>query len=446
MKKVLIITYYWPPSGGAGVQRWLKFIKYLREFGWEPIVYTPENPEAPAIDNSLLKDVPANITVLKQPIWEPYNLYKGFIGQKKGEKINAGFLTEKKKPGLAEKISVWIRGNWFIPDARKFWIKPSVKFLSEYLKKNPVDALVSTGPPHSMHLIALGLKKQLDIPWLADFRDPWTTIDFYDKLMLTRSSDERHKKLELEVLKKADTVLTIGWHIANSLEKIIDRKIDIITNGFDEDDFPTSPLTPLLQERGAPNIKLDEKFSISHIGAMNTDRNPKVLWAALSELLAENENLKKDLKIHFIGKTDYSVLNDLDKFQLSPYVTKTEYLPHAKTTEAMQTSQVLLLALNNTPNTLGVISGKLFEYIAAKRPILAIGKEDGDAARIIKETGAGTICDFTDKEKMKTEISRMYELFRQKNLNVVSSNISNYSRKAQTGKLSEILNQMSGTK
>ncbi len=431
MKKVLIITYYWPPSGGAGVQRWLKFVKYLHGFGWEPVVYTPENPEAPAVDNSLLRDIPKDITVIKRPIWEPYDLYKSFIGHKKGEKINAGFLTEKKKPGLAEKISVWIRGNWFIPDARKFWIKPSVKFLSEYLKKNPVDAIVSTGPPHSMHLIALGLKKQLNISWLADFRDPWTDIDFYDKLMLTKSSDEKHKKLEREVLNKADTVLTIGWHMAEGFKKIVDRKFEVITNGFDEDDF-------LKKE----NV-LDQKFSISHIGAMNADRNPKMLWAALSELLAENENLRKDLKINFIGKMDYSVLNDLEKFKLSSYVTKTEYLPHEKTTAAMQGSQVLLLALNNTHNTLGVISGKLFEYMAAKRPILAIGKENGDAARILKETGAGTICDFEDKSRMKAEISRMYELFRQKNLQVLSFNTSNYSRKIQTEKLADLLNALS---
>ncbi|TAL62891.1 MAG: glycosyl transferase family 1 [Bacteroidetes bacterium] len=447
MKKVLIITYYWPPSGGAGVQRWLKFVKYLRVFGWEPVVYTPENPESPAMDDSLLKDIPKGLTVIKTPIWEPYNLYKGFIGQRKGEKINAGFLTEKKKPGLAEKISVWIRGNWFIPDARKFWIKPSVNFLSEYLSNNPVDAIVSTGPPHSMHLIALALRKKFNIKWLADFRDPWTNIDFYDKLLLTKSSDHKHKKLEHEVLKNADAVLTVGWHMADSFKKIVNRKYEVITNGFDEDDFQTSPhLTPALSkgEGGIPEER--GVFSISHIGAMNADRNPKMLWAALNELLTENDGLKKDLKINFIGKTDYSVLNDLNKWQLSPYVTKTEYLPHTKTTKAMQSSQVLLLALNNTPNTLGVISGKLFEYIAAKRPILSIGKENGDAARIIKETGAGTICDFEDKTKIKTEISRFYELFKQKKLSITLADTSAYSRRNQTEALAGILNHLTEKK
>ena len=430
MKKVLIITYYWPPSGGAGVQRWLKFVKYLREFGWEPIVYTPENPEAPAVDESLLKDIPRNLTVIKRPIWEPYNLYKNFIGQKKDEKINAGFLTEKKKPGLAEKISVWVRGNWFIPDARKFWIKPSIKFLSDYLKRNPVDTIISTGPPHSMHLIALGLKKKLNLPWLADFRDPWTNIDFYDKLMLTKASDVKHKKMELDVLKNANIITAIGWSMADDLKKICNRKIEVITNGYDEDDFSKNVVAP------------DSKFSISHIGAMNSDRNPKALWSALEELLKENKDLQSDLKINFIGKVDYSVFDDLENLGLTKYVTKTEYLLHSQVTEEMCSSQILLLALNNTPNTLGVISGKLFEYIAARRPILAIGREEGDAARIIHETETGVICNFSDKEKMKAEIKKMYSLYKEKKLLVSEKNIVQYSRMQKTKILSSLLNSI----
>ncbi|MFI5134679.1 MAG: hypothetical protein ACHQD9_02380, partial [Chitinophagales bacterium] len=186
MKKVLILTYYWPPSGGAGVQRWLKMVKYLPQFGWQPIVYTAKDAEYPIHDPSLEKDVPKEAEVIRQKIWEPYDLYKKFIGQKKEEKVYSGFLSEKKKPGFAQRASVWIRGNLFIPDARCFWIKPSRKFLISYLKKNPVDAMVSTGPPHTTHMIALGIKKKLNIPWIVDFRDPWTQIDFYNQLHLTR--------------------------------------------------------------------------------------------------------------------------------------------------------------------------------------------------------------------------------------------------------------------
>jgi len=195
MKKALIITYYWPPSGGAGVQRWLKFVKYLREFGWEPIVYTPENPEFPEIDESLYSDIPENLTVIKTPIREPYTAYKKFIGRTKKEKINAGFLSEKKRNPFLENISVWIRGNFFIPDARLLWIKPSVKFLLKYLTGNPVDIIISTGPPHSMHIIAMKLNESLKLPWVADFRDPWTNIDFYKDLKLTSWADSRHHNM-----------------------------------------------------------------------------------------------------------------------------------------------------------------------------------------------------------------------------------------------------------
>ena len=427
MKKILIITYYWPPSGGAGVQRWLKFVKYLREFGWEPIVYTPENPEAPAIDHSLEKDIPENLTVLKTKIWEPYTLYKKFTGQKKEEKINAGFLTEKKKPAIVEKISVWIRGNWFIPDARKFWIVPSVKFLTEYLQKNPVNAIVSTGPPHSMHLIALGLKRKLNIPWLADFRDPWTNIDFYDKLMLTKRADTKHRKLEKEVLENADKVATVSWNWAKDFEKIYKRDYDVITNGYDEDDFPKDEAV------------LDKKFSIVHIGAMNSDRNPHLFWEALKELLKENSSLKNDLHIRLIGKNDISVIRSIEENELNNYTEINSYLPHDEVLRTICTSRVLLLPLNDTPNTLGIIPGKLFEYLASKRPVFAIGKITGDAARIIQETNSGVICDFKDKEMMKEKLLNLYEKFKSNNSFVHSENIITYSRKNKTADLCNLL-------
>ncbi|HEY4800774.1 MAG TPA: glycosyltransferase family 4 protein [Bacteroidia bacterium] len=430
MKKVLVITYYWPPSGGAGVQRWLKFVKYLREFGWEPVVYTPENPEAPAVDESLMKDIPENLTVIKTKIWEPYNLYKGFIGQKKGEKINAGFLSEKKKPGLAERVSVWIRGNWFIPDARKFWIRPSIDFLSGYLKKNPVDAMVSTGPPHSMHLIALGIKKRTNIPWLADFRDPWTNIDFYDKLKLTRSSDAKHKKLELEVLKHADKVVSVSWNWAKDFQKIFDREVNVITNGFDDADFKFEEIKP------------DTAFTISHIGAMNKDRNPHQFWKALAELVKENPDLKNDLKIRLIGKNDHAVLQSLEENNLIAFTEKTEYMPHNEVLKQICSSQVLLLPLNDTPNTMGIIPGKIFEYLAAKRPIFAIGNEEGDSARIIRDTKAGVICDFSNKEKMRAEILKMYGRYKEGKLFLDAADLQKYSRKSKTEEIAKLLNSI----
>jgi len=433
MNKVLIITYYWPPSGGAGVQRWLKFVKYLRNSGWEPIIYTPENPEVPALDRSLKKDVPNDITVLKTKVWEPYAAYKKFVGRKKDDSIKAGFLAEKKSSSLTEKISVWIRGNYFIPDARKFWIKPSIKYLLNYLKDNPVDAIVSTGPPHSMHMIALGVKQKLNIPWLADFRDPWTNIDFYDKLMLSARSDKKHRKMERSVLLSSDKIVTVSQNWALDFQNLGAKDVTVITNGFDEEDFENIESSP------------SEKFEIIHIGSLNKDRNPIVLWEALSELINENQKMKEDLRLTLIGQTDYSVFDSLKNYLLDSFANKAEYKPHDELMNIAGTARVLLLPLNKTPNVNGIIPGKLFEYLALKIPILCIGPEDGDSAKIINECKAGIVIDFEDKEKMKRSLQNLYIDFINGETPDKSkdSNRLNFTRRKLTGEMAKLLNAIS---
>ena len=432
MKKVLIITYYWPPSGGAGVQRWLKFVKYLRDFGWEPIVYTPENPEAPAIDHSLAKDIPEGITILKTKIREPYSAYKKFVGRKKDDTIKSGFLSENKVPSITEKIAVWIRGNLFVPDARKFWIKPSIRYLTNYLKENPVDAMVSTGPPHSMHLIALGLKKNLNIPWLADFRDPWTNIDFFDKLMLTQLADEKHKRLEKSVLKTADAVVTVSWNWAKDFEAMVSKKINVVTNGFDPDDFSNVEFKP------------GEKFDIVHIGSMNKDRNPTIFWEALHELIKEGGTFSKELKLTFIGQTDFSVFETLEKLKLDVYAEKISYKPHDELMSSAGNASILLLPLNKTPNVNGIVPGKIFEYLALKRPIFCIGPDDGDSARIIHQCKAGIVVGFDDMQKMKSGILKFYaDLKLDKRITPENDEARNtYSRKKLTGEIAALLDKM----
>lgn len=430
MRKVLIITYYWPPSGGAGVQRWLKFSKYLREFGWEPVIYTPENPEAPSLDLTLLQEIPKGVEIIKNPIWEPYEFYKKLVGMKKDEKINAGFLNEKKNPGLAEDFSTWIRGNFFIPDARKFWIRPSVKYLLNYLKTNHVDAIISTGPPHSMHLIALGIKNKLNIPWLADFRDPWTQIDFYHQLHLSKIADSKHKRLEKSVLSKADVVTTVSKNWSKDLEAIFTRKIDVVTNGFDPEDFINN----------AP--ELDKKFTLTHVGSLNKDRNPNFLWATLKELCSENSSFENDLEIKFIGKTDIAVFEQLEKQGLSNKATKIDYMPHKEVIAEAGRAQVLMLLVNNTPNMAGIIPGKLFEYLASNRPILCIAPNDGDSAKIIKESGAGNVVDFGDSALLKEVILEMYTKYKKGNLTVTGGAINQFSRRSLTGSIAELLNSI----
>ncbi|HZV44618.1 MAG TPA: glycosyltransferase, partial [Saprospiraceae bacterium] len=264
MKKFLLITYYWPPAGGAGVMRWAKMTKYIAAYGWQPVIYTPSNGETGMHDESLLKEIPPDLEIIKTPIWEPYELYKAFLGRSKKDKVYSGFINEKKKPSLAQRISVFIRGNFFIPDARMFWIKPSIQYLKEYLQTNPVDAIVSTGPPHSMHLIAEQIHKITGIPWIADFRDPWTNIDFYRDLQLTSMADKKHHRLELKVLKNASRIVTVTWRSRDEFKALCGRDdIEVVPNGFDEADFPR-----------IGSSQLDQDFTFVHVGSMNKDRNP----------------------------------------------------------------------------------------------------------------------------------------------------------------------------
>ncbi len=434
MKKVLIITYYWPPSGGAGVQRWVKFVKYLRDFGWEPIIYIPENPHYPILDKSFEKDLPENLQIIKHPIWEPYSFYKKFMGMKKEEKVQHGFIQEKKQSSLKQSISIWIRSNFFIPDARKFWIKPSIKYLSKYFSQHEKpDVIVSTGPPHSMHLIAMGVKKKLNIPWVADFRDPWTGIDFYDQLKLTKWADRKHRRLERQVLTNADKVISVGWNWAKELNKLGAKKVDVITNGFDDMDFKSVKTL---------NVKSD-KFSLSHIGSLNKDRNSSVLWSALSELVKENPKFKDRLEIKLVGKVDHYVFEDLDKAGLKEFLNKIDYVPHKEIPNVLRNSDILLLLLNNTPNIEGIITGKIFEYLAAQRSILCIGSGTGDASKIIKETNSGTAVDFNDKDQMKEFILKEFEKYNSGTKSFSDkSEIYKYSRRNLTKKISEILNNM----
>ncbi|WP_275314639.1 glycosyltransferase family 4 protein [Tenacibaculum bernardetii] len=422
--KVLIITYYWIPAGGSGVQRWLKFVKYLRDFNIEPVVYTVDEAKYPIIDESLANDVPKDIEVIKKGIWEPNDLLSIF--KKKETKTSAGFLNPN--PTFFGKILQYVRANYFIPDARKYWVKPSVKYLEKYLTENKIDAIITTGPPHSLHLIGLHLKKKTNVKWIADFRDPWTDIDYFHQLPLTKKAIKKHHQLEKEVLKNADASLVVGKTMKANYEVFSDN-IHVVTNGYDVDENTNNQTV------------LDSKFSITHIGLMNADRNPKTLWKALAELSEENTDFKNDLEIKLIGKLSDDVVADLKKYDFKN-VTRINYVPHKEVQQYQRASQVLLLAVNKVPSAKGIITGKIFEYLQAKRPILAIGPEDGDLAEILAKTNAGSIVDFNEKEQLKKTVSDLYKKYQQNSLEVSSVNIEQYHRKELTKQLSVILKQV----
>lgn len=433
MKRVLIITYYWPPSGGSGVQRWLKMSKYLPEYGWQPVIYTTENAEYPIIDHSLEKDVAPNIEVIRRPITEPYSAYKKFLGINKDETVKMGFIQEKEKSkSWKSDLTLWVRGNFFIPDARCGWVKPSVRFMKEYLNEHPVDAIISTGPPHSMHLIALKLKEALGLPWIADFRDPWTEIDYYNDLRLTRWADRKHHRLEREVLNKADKVVTVAPDGARRLGRLGNRNVRTIYNGFDRDDDAQTP------------VSLPDKFTITYLGVLSKAQNPNNLWQALGELIKEDTGFNNNLKINMIGQIDSSVVNAIDENSLTQHVTYSPCIPHDQVSAAHRSSTLLLLLLmpDSEPRAKGLLTGKLFEYMASGRPILCIGPEDGDAARILRETGAGQTVSFEDKEKMKEALKNLYQRYLENTLEGnTNPKVENYSRQVMTQQYAALLNQ-----
>lgn len=371
MKRVLIITYYWPPNGGAGVYRWLKLSKLLPEHGWQPVIYTPENPEVVADDPGLLRDVRSDIEVVKRPITEPFNLYKRFTGRNVKEKVQVGFLNEKKQGGWKEDFALWVRSNFFIPDARVWWVRPSVKFLKGYLRDHPVDAIISTGPPHSMHLIALELKRTLGVKWIADFRDPWTFIDFYTQLKLTRWADAKHKRLEREVLREANLVTSVSWHWAEDSRSLGAPKVEVITNGYDPDDLPSPP------------EPVDDAFSLVHIGSLSPTRNAPELWKALKTICDEDPAFAAKFKLRFVGPVDHTIAESVAEAGLGAHLERTGRVSHEEAMRQMQRARVLLLLVNDTPNLMGILPGKLFEYVSTGRPILGVGPTEGDVSRVL---------------------------------------------------------------
>ena len=422
-KKVLIITYYWPPSGGSGVQRWLKFSKYLRDFNIEPIIYTVDNPSYPIKDTSLESEIPLDLEVLKQPIFEP-NYFLSIFGNNK-KKESAGFLNPN--PTLLGRFFQYVRANYFIPDARKFWIKPSVKFLSNYLKNNKIDAIITTGPPHSMHLVGLALRDKFKIKWISDFRDPWTEIDYFQQLPLTKKANKKHHQLEQEVLEKSDMVIVVGETMKKKFLKH-NHNIEVLTNGFDS-------------YENSLTIELDSNFSITHVGSMNTDRNPTILWEVLYEISSENIDFKNNLRIKFIGKIDDTVIQDIQVFN-PKNIVRIPYLDHKEVRKYQASSQVLLLSINQVPNAKGIITGKIFEYLQAKRPILGIGPEDGDAAAILKKTNAGNIVGFNNKIELKAAVLKLYKDFKEERLFVKSINIEQFHRKNITRQLAQVIKKV----
>ena len=423
-KKTLIITYYWPPAGGPGVQRWLKFVKYLPEFNIDPVVFIPENPNYPIIDESLTSEVSKDITIINHPIKEPYK-WAGFFSNTSSKTISKGIISDEKEQSFIEKAMLYVRGNFFIPDARIGWVKPSVSFLLDYIKKEGIETIITTGPPHSVHLIGLQIKQKLGVKWLADFRDPWTTIGYHKQLRLTSASKAKHKLLEKEVLNASDQIIVTSFVTKKEFQGFTNKSIEVITNGYDDE--------------ATVEFQMDTKFTLSHIGSLLSKRNPEILWRVLSELVRDNESFSKDFQLNFIGSISEKVLKSIKKYNLSNYIHEVGYVSHQEAIIYQKKSQLLLLIEIDSEDTKCIIPGKLFEYMISNRPIVAMGPKGSDVEKIIKETNTGDYFNYSDYESLKRIILEHYKAFQNKTLQSHPIGLQKYHRKALTKSLANLL-------
>lgn len=421
-KRVLIITYYWPPSGGSGVQRWLKFAKYLPEAGWEPVIFTPENPDFDLKDESLEAEISPQLEVMKFPIWEPYQLLDKLRGKKE---THPGRLLEQKEKGWLEKAAVWLRANLMVPDPRVFWVKPSVKFLTELVKSGQYDAIITTGPPHSMHLIGRDLKRKTGVFWLADFRDPWSQWEFLDKLPMQKYVKKKHAELEQSILKEANVVTTISPTFQKDLEKLAQRKVSLLTNGFDLADIPAD---------FKPAVKKSRRLNLVYSGIIDSIRNPMPLLLAMKE---EFKPLEEEVTFTFVGRVSDQVQAQIeDDSWLKKHVKMAGYVSHEEVFEFYEKADALVLILTNTKNAQGNIPGKLFEYLATKIPILALGDPQGDTSKILVNVGSEPAISPSDHVEIQVRLRKLFEM---EDLSMQFSSIDHYSRKNLSLQLAHLL-------
>ena len=423
MKRVLVIAYYWPPSGGSGVQRWVKFVKYLPAEGWEPVVFAPLNADYPSLDPSFEAEVPASVEVLRGRIWEPYSAYRKLTGAKSTQvtEISSGKKTWKQK------LSLWIRANLFVPDPRVGWVKPSVKTLMAYLAEHPVDAIITTGPPHSVHLIGQALHKHLGTPWIPDFRDPWSRMYYLKHLPMTAGTWKKLRSREQDVLDQCSTVLACTPLVQEEFQAQTTTPVACITNGFDEEDF-----------RG-PAPEGDGLFNITHTGLFAADGNPLVLWKVLGQMAAGDSEFKVALRLRLTGKVDREVLDAISEEGLAQNVVSLGPRNHQSAVREQRSATVLLLPLRNDPEYRPILPGKLFEYLAARRPILGIGQTDGAMARVILQTQAGMTADWADEAALREFIGQAWQQYRGEGVPATSGDIAPFTRRATTHALALLL-------
>ncbi len=432
-KKVLIITYYWPPSGGPGVQRMLKFAKYLPEFGWQPIILTIKNGEYPAIDESLYKDIPQGCKVFKTKAFEPNFIYRKFTGMKEEEKIPVANLAQKNV-SWKKKLSNWVRLNLFIPDAKIGWIPYAVKEGKKIIEQEKPDIILSSSPPPSVHLIAQKLAKWSGLKWVADFRDPWTNIHYLQGQNISSISKNYNKKLEQKVVANCDKATCVSENFVHLITTHKKDKFEIITNGFDQelDHLPEEELR-------------NKKFTILYIGGLTWNRYFKSFFLAVKELIDNKEIDERLVKLKFAGSIEPAIQNELSElFSDTEVADFRGYLPHHEAVKEMHQADLLLLFLEQVKGYEGHIPGKLFEYLSTGNPIIGTGTKQGESAKLLRNSGCGDLFDANEKKEIKNRILQIYTRWKEgKPLKAESKLVEKYSRRKLTQDLANLLNNIS---
>lgn len=433
-KKVLIITYYWPPASGPGVQRFLKFSKFLPENGWEPIIITVKNGSYPAVDETLLADIPETINVIKTKTMEPFKIYNMLRG-KKGKKVEVGMGNIKDPDSFSKKFFNYIRSNYFIPDARVGWNKFAYKAAKKVISLNNIHAIITTGPPHSTHLVGLKLKENLSVKWIADLRDPWTTIAYEKYLKRNKKSEDKNQSYEKEVIIKSDLTLVVSEGMKT--EFILKHKcnsVKVIPNGFDLEDLPQVQDTFKTQ-----------KFKLCYVGNFKISQNTVNLWKAIKDLMQEESGFTKDFRLSITGNLNSKIKQSIEENNIIEVVDIHPFVKHQEAVDIMFNANLLLLPIPQAENNKLILTGKIFEYLASQNPILGIGPSDGNASGIMQECGREKMFEYKDYDGIKEFILQHYTYWKKHNgvsLKIKDENYKKYSRKKLTAQLANVLNSI----
>ncbi|WP_349563329.1 glycosyl transferase [Ekhidna sp. MALMAid0563] len=419
----MIITYYWPPSGGVGVQRWMNFAIQLKKRGWEPWVLTPENPQFEIKDEKLLERV-EDIPVVRLPIWEPFNLFHALTGNKNRKNVQQGLILEKSQRSIKDNFMIWIRGNLLIPDPRVFWVRPAAKRAIKLIEEEGIPTIITTGPPHSIHLIGKRVKRKTGVKWLADFRDPWSKWDVLDKLKTSSFVRSIHKKLERSVIRESDTPMTV----TNGFSEDLGGGLKIIHNGVTVSDSSSKR-----------NIS-PKYFTIGYYGLLNELRNPSQLWQVLDQMCRENRQFAKRLHLRIGGIVSDSIKSEINRLtDLGTRVKFLGYLSHEEIFEEYEKCNILLLLQNKSDQAKGILPVKFFEYLSVYRMILCLGPRQSDLGNLMNERDVGIILGQNEVREIRSFIEDVFENERNPNFEDVNYLIEKFSHKNLADKLEELL-------